>query len=105
MSWIHMDDLIAMILWLMDQPRASGAVNAVSPRAATNLEFSRTLARVLRRPCFIKTPAFLIRLVMGEMSALFLEGQNVRPQVALNEGFRFQFPELEPGLRQLVSRR
>jgi len=103
MSWIHLDDLIGMILWLTEQPKVSGALNAVAPHPATNREFSKTLAHVLRRPCFIKTPAFVIRLAVGEMSIVLLEGQKVLPQAALNAGFRFRYPDLEPALRQLLA--
>jgi uncharacterized protein (TIGR01777 family) len=104
MSWVHLDDLTAMILWLLREPRATGPVNGVAPHAVTNKEFSKTLAGVLGKPCFLKTPGFVLRMAMGEASALLLEGQNVQPQVALNGNFQFQYPDLEKALRNLTDK-
>lgn len=103
MSWIHLDDLTRMIGWLLVQSKLSGAVNAVAPNAATNREFSKTLAGVLHRPCLLRAPAFVIRLALGEASDLLLGGQDVRPQAVLDGGFRFQYPELKSALSQLAS--
>jgi len=104
MSWIHIDDVIGMINWLMGQPKMSGPINAVSPHPATNRDFSRALAKVLRRPLFFKYPASIIRFGSGEMSTLFLEGQNVTPRLALGAGYQFKFPDLDRALRDLYIR-
>lgn len=103
MSWIHLDDLVGMILWLMDKPSVSGPVNGTAPNPATNREFSRTLASTLRRPCLFRVPGFVLKLAMGEMSSILLEGQKALPEAALSGGFAFRYPKLEPALRSLLQ--
>lgn len=104
MSWIHLEDLVRMILWLAERPGASGPVNATAPNPATNEEFSRTLARALGRPCLLRVPAPLLRLAAGEMAEMLLGGQRALPGAALAGGFKFHFPELEPALRDILGR-
>ena len=88
--------------FLLAHPNAHGAVNATAPVPVTNEEFSRTLARVLRRPCVFRAPAFVLRLAMGEMAdALLLTGQRVVPARAQEMGFRFEYETLEPALRAI----
>lgn len=104
--WIHRDDWVALASFLITRPEASGPVNATAPEPVSNEEFSRTLARVLGRPCLFRAPAFLLRLAMGEMAeALLLEGQRVVPARAEEMGFSFRYRELEPALRAIFSRR
>jgi uncharacterized protein (TIGR01777 family) len=98
MSWIHRDDLVALVLWLLDGPGRSGAWNATAPRPATNREFSKALAASLRRPALLPMPAPVVRLLVGGMSHLLLTGQKVLPRRALAEGFTFRYPELGPAL-------
>lgn len=102
-SWIHIRDLAGMILWLLDRPDPPGVVNGAAPNPVSNREFSRTLAKVLGRPCLMPpAPAWMLRLALGEMSSLLLEGQPVVPRAAHAGGFSFRFPELEPALRDLL---
>jgi uncharacterized protein (TIGR01777 family) len=101
MSWIHREDLVALILWLMDDPGRSGAWNATAPRPATNREFSKALAASLRRPALLPMPAPVVRLLVGEMAHLLLTGQKVLPARALAEGFSFRFPELAAALAKV----
>lgn len=103
MSWIHREDLVGMILWLLGNAAARGAYNGTAPAALTNAEFARTLARVLGRPAVLTTPAFALKLAFGEMSGLLLTGQNVVPARALQGGYTFQYPTLEPALRASVG--
>jgi NAD dependent epimerase/dehydratase family enzyme len=82
----------------------SGPLNVTAPGAVTNAEFARTLGRVLGRPAWLKTPAFALRLLLGEMAdALVLGGQRVVPGVARSLGFVFRYEALEPALRQIYS--
>lgn len=101
MSWIHVDDWTAMVAWLIQDERASGAFNATSPSPETNRAFTRTLGRVLRRPAVLHAPAFALRAALGEMSAMVLTGQRVLPAHAEQLGFRFTHRTLEPALRSL----
>ncbi len=104
-SWIHLDDLTRLIEFALDKPSLRGAVNAVSPSPATHLQFQSTLARVLRRPMWVRIPAFLVRAVLGEMSQLLVDGQRVVPRRALVSGFVFRHPDLRGALDHLIGRR
>ncbi|MXY25830.1 MAG: TIGR01777 family protein [Acidobacteria bacterium] len=102
-SWIHMDDLLAMFEWAIANDQVSGVYNGTAPNPATNLAFSRALGRVLRRPAILPAPSFALRLALGEAAELLVQGQHVLPERALAEGFEFRFPEVEPALRDLLS--
>jgi uncharacterized protein (TIGR01777 family) len=100
MSWIGLHDLIRMFLFCLDDTEVSGPFVATAPRPVSNAEFTKTLARVLRRPAIIPVPAFAITAVMGEMGRrLLLDGDFIRPTRITELGFRFEYPELELALR------
>lgn len=101
MSWIHVDDWTAMLSWLIDNERASGAFNATAPGPVTNRAFTRTLGRVLGRPAVLQAPAFVLRVALGEMATVLVTGQRVVPAAAEQLGFRFTYRTLEPALRSL----
>lgn len=104
MSWIHRDDLVAMMQWLLDTPDADGAFNGTAPVPVRNVDFSRTLGRVLRRPAVLPMPAPALRLLVGPMAdELLLSGQQVLPQRAMQAGFRHRYPTLEGALRQILA--
>lgn len=104
MSWIALDDLVRLIIFLLATDTLRGPVNAVAPQAVTNAEFSRTLAHVLHRPAIFPAPAFALRLAMGEMAnELLLYSQRVEPKAAMESGFRFQYPQLETALRHVLK--
>jgi len=104
-SWIALDDLQSAVLFILAQPTLNGPLNLVSPQPATNAEFTRTLARVLRRPALLPAPEGALRWWFGEMAeATLLASTRVRP-VRLEEcGFAFQLPELEKALHHLLRR-
>jgi len=102
--WIHVDDVVRGIEYCMQESGLSGPVNLVSPNPLTNRDFSKALASVLKRPCWAPVPAFVLRIVFGEMSVLLLEGQRVKPEKLENAEFKFQFPEAEVALTDLLSR-
>ena len=104
MPWIHRDDLVALLVATLEDPRFEGPVNATAPAPVTMKEFAATLGRVLHRPAFAPAPAFAIRAAMGEMAALVLDGQRVLPAKASALGFRFRFASLEPALREILDR-
>lgn len=102
MSWIHIDDMVAVLLAAIYQTELVGPINATAPMPVTNKEFSQTLSDVLNRPCLFKVPAFVLRLLLGESADLVLYGQNVLPTKLLNNHFKFQYPTLQVALKQLL---
>ncbi|OKY27905.1 TIGR01777 family oxidoreductase [Thalassotalea sp. PP2-459] len=103
MSWIHIDDMVNAIIYLMEQKAINGAVNMTAPNAVTNQVFSETLAKQLSRPCIFTTPSFVLKLIFGEMSDLFIHGQNVVPKKLLANGFQFEYSQLNSALLDLLS--
>ncbi len=102
MSWIHRDDWVAMVVWAMTTPSVVGPINLTAPEPVTNAEFSRALGSALRRPAWLPTPGFALRLALGEMAdLLILGGQRVLPRVAMSGGFRFAHSTLESALGNL----
>jgi uncharacterized protein len=99
--WIHADDWVALVAWLIRHEDASGPFNAAAPSPVTNQTFTRTLARVLGRPAFFKAPAFAMHLAAGEMADMLLHGQRVMPVRAEQAGFHFAHRTLEPALQSL----
>lgn len=106
MSWIHVDDWASLVTWLLATPDAQGIYNATAPHAATNAEFARALGSALGRPSWLPVPAFVLRLVVGEMAdAALITGQRVVPARALAQGFRFQYTDLGDALRSALALR
>jgi uncharacterized protein (TIGR01777 family) len=104
-SWIALDDAIGAIHHALCEESVRGPVNAVAPEPVSNAEFTRTLARVLRRPTLLPVPAFAARLAFGEMAdALLLAGARALPARLQASGYRFRFPDLESALRHLLGR-
>ncbi len=101
--WIHIGDEVAALRFLIENESASGAFNLSAPNPVTNAEFSRALGRVLGRPAFMRTPAFVLRLVFGEVATVLVEGQRVVPRRLLDSGFAFRFPEAAEALRSLLA--
>ena len=102
MSWIHRQDLLAMISMLIQNDDCRGAFNAVAPAPVRNAEFSQTLAAALRRPAWLPMPPWLLRALLGEAAHLLTSGQRVVPEAALQRGFVFSYPTLAPALKALL---
>lgn len=100
--WIHIDDEVGAIRFLIETPNASGPFNLTAPNPVTNREFAATAGKVLGRPSVFPTPAFMLKLILGEMSTLVLDGQRVVPRALQQAGYEFQFPNLEAALRDLL---
>jgi uncharacterized protein (TIGR01777 family) len=96
--WIHIDDLVALILAILDDAGIRGPVNANAPEPVRNAELTRTLARVLRRPAPLRVPAFLLRLALGELAGELLGSRRAVPARALAHGFAFAHADLEAAL-------
>ena len=103
MPWIHLDDQIGAIRYLMGNSNAKGAYNLIAPQATSNAEFMRTLAKVLRRPYWFPVPAVLMRLALGEMSVLITDGRFAQPKRLLEHGYTFRFPKLEGALKNIFN--
>ncbi len=103
--WIHLDDLVNVFRFLLDCPEADGVFNTAAPQTVTNADFGRTVSRVMRRPFWLPAPAIALKLVLGEMSAVVLEGQRVVPKRLLEMGFRFQYERLQPALEDVLVRK
>ena len=101
MAWIHIEDMLNGIEFLMRSTDAHGVYNMTSPNPNTNHFFSLALARRLERPCIFKVPAFVLKTLMGESSDLVLYGQKVVPERLLAEGFQFTYPVLKDALKAL----
>jgi uncharacterized protein (TIGR01777 family) len=103
LSWIHIHDLVRLILFAIETPTVSGPLNGTAPTPVTNDTFGRNVGHVLRRPHWLPVPAFAFKLLFGEMASLLLEGQRVLPEKALQAGFQFDFPTAEAALRELFD--
>ena len=104
-SWISIDDLVGVIHHALMTESLSGAVNAVAPQPVTNLQFTKTLGRVLGRPTIFPMPAFAARLALGEMANdLLLASARVVPAKLNESGYAFRHPDLESALRRVLAR-
>ena len=102
-AWIHLQDHLRILRFLMDHETLEGPFNATAPAPVTQRAFARALGRVLRRPALLPAPAPLLRLLLGEQAEVLLGSQRAVPERLLKAGFRFDFPELEPALRRAVA--
>lgn len=103
MPWLHIDDQVKAIRFLIETPTTTGAYNLSAPNPVSNAEFAQTLAKVIGRPALIPTPAAALKLALGAelAEALLLTGQNTLPQRLQEAGFEFDHPQLEEALRSL----
>ena len=104
MPWIHINDQIALIDFLLHRNEASGPYNACAPKPVRNRDFAKTLGSVLHRPSFMPMPALVLKVGLGELSLLLLGGQRATPARLLKAGFTFQFTDLRAALDDLSSR-
>jgi hypothetical protein len=104
MSWIHIDDECAAIRHLIANENAEGVYNLVAPNPVQNKEFVKTLAKVLGRMAIFPAPELALRVALGELAATLLDSQRVSAQKLLDLGFAFQYPTLEPALRNLLKK-
>ena len=104
LPWIHLADYVNAVRFLLDTERARGPFNLVAPEASTNAEFMKTLARAMQRPYWFHVPAPLMRLAIGEMSVVVLEGRKSVPQKLTEAGFQFKFPTLASALADLYKK-
>lgn len=102
-SWIHMDDLVRAVDFIVGKPELNGPVNLVSPNPATNLELTKTLCRILHRPAILPVPEFMLRLIFRKGAEALTKGQNVLPGKLNQHGFIFAYPQLAEAIANLIS--
>ena len=100
-SWIHRDDVIALVARSLGDASMRGAYNAVAPDAVAQADFAAAAGRALHRPVWLRVPAAPVRLLAGEMAQLFVDGQRVVPRRLLDAGYAFRFPTLRAALDDL----
>lgn len=103
MSWIHLDDLVSLVEFMLKESTVRGAFNATSPYPVTNAEFTKALGQALHRPAFMPVPSFALRLMYGEMAETVLASQRVIPDAAVRAGFTFNFPDVFAALERIVA--
>lgn len=101
LSWIHIEDMVEAVVFLLENTRCKGVYNLTAPTPVSNAQFSQALATVLRRPNLFRVPVLAMELLMGEGAALVTTGQSVLPQRLLDAGYHFRFAQLDTALRDL----
>jgi hypothetical protein len=105
MSWIHIKDMIGILQFCLSDLGLKGPINATSPNAVTNKEFSRALASVLKRPAVIPLPEIIVKVLFGEMGTeLLLQGQRIYPRRILEAGFEYEYSDLRLALLDILKK-
>lgn len=102
-SWIHRHDHIGLIRWALVNNHVSGPLNAVAPGPVTMKTFCEVLGRVLHRPSWLPVPEFAFKMLLGELGTLMTTGQRVTPAKAMEGGYKFQYPTLEPAFQAILT--
>ena len=103
MSWVHIDDLVDLYIYAVENEKLSGVYNGTAPEPLTNKVFSKVLGKVLGKPVLFPVPPFVLKLALGEMSQLVTQGQFVSPKRTLESGFEFQYPRLASALSDILK--
>ncbi len=103
-SWIHHADEVGLILFAMDEPKVRGPLNATAPEPVTNRQLAKALGKAMGRPSFAPVPAFALKLRFGEVANVVIKGQRVIPKKAQDLGYRFQFPDVDAALRDIMAK-
>jgi hypothetical protein len=103
MPWIHLHDLVSLLMHAAESDHLHGPVNAVGPNAVRNSEFTKAFAAALHRPAFLPIPYFGLRVLFGEFAKILFASQRVVPQAAERSGFNFQFPTIETALAEIFA--
>ena len=101
--WMHLEDLMAAILFILEHQEVSGPLNFCTPTPVRYRDLAKTLGEALGRPSFMLAPAFMIRLAMGEFGDVFLASQRMIPDRLLNYGFSFQYPDIRSAIQSIVA--
>ena len=102
-SWIHMEDLLRAVEFILEDDQKDGIYNMVSPGHCKNIDFTQQLAKALNRPAFLGVPATALKWIYGKGSEVVTKGQAVLPQRLMTEGFKFKYPDIKSALREVVD--
>ncbi|WP_070138704.1 TIGR01777 family oxidoreductase [Bacillus mycoides] len=102
LSWIHIDDVVRMIDFIIHKKEIDGPFNITAPTPIRMKEFGEIIATITRRPHWLPVPSFVLRALLGEMSILVLEGQHVLPNKAIEHGYRYTFPTVNHALQNIL---
>lgn len=102
-SWIHVDDIVNLILKALTTPEMSGVYNATAPHPVRMAELCTTMGEVMNRPSWLPVPAFAMEAMLGDGAVLVLEGQKVLPQRTLSSGFTYEYSHLKPALSEILK--
>lgn len=105
MPWIHIEDLIRLVIFAIENASVQGAINACSPNPVSNEELSRTVAAVLHKPCIFRIPAFVLKILFGEFAVYLIKGKKVVPKKTLELGFHFNFTDIKLAVENLLSKK
>jgi len=103
MSWIHVDDLVEMLVFVLMNGSVRGPVNGVAPEPVRNSAFTKALGRALHRPTVFPVPVIGLKAAFGEMASVLLASQRILPDAATSAGFRYRFPDLDKALDACVN--
>ena len=101
-SWIHLDDIVSLIIQALTKPTMEGVYNATAPQPVRMNNLSTTMGNVMNRPSWLPVPGFAIEAILGDGAKVVLEGQQVLPKRTLESGFEFQYPNLPSALKQIL---
>lgn len=101
--WIHLEDLMAALVFIFDHPQVAGPLNFCAPYPVTNRDLAASLGKTLHRPAVMPAPAFMMRLVLGEFSQVLLGSQRTVPRKLLDHGFKFQYQGIDAALEAILS--
>ncbi|MEH2139481.1 TIGR01777 family oxidoreductase [Nostoc sp.] len=102
-SWIHVDDLVNLIIQALTKPEIEGVYNATAPNPVKMADLSQALGQVMNRPSWLPVPAFAIEALLGDGAIVVLEGQQVLPKRTVETGFEYKYPNLQSALRQILN--
>ncbi|MBW4446434.1 MAG: TIGR01777 family oxidoreductase [Spirirestis rafaelensis WJT71-NPBG6] len=102
-SWIHLDDIVNLIVEALSKPEMQGVYNATAPNPVRMGELSQTMGQIMNRPSWLPVPSFAIEALLGDGAIVVLEGQQVQPKRTLETGFKYQYPNLNPALAQILK--
>ncbi|NJL10239.1 MAG: TIGR01777 family protein, partial [Calothrix sp. SM1_7_51] len=102
-SWVHLDDVVGLIIKSLNSTEMEGVYNATSPNPVRMAEFCQNLAGVINRPSWLPVPSFALEALLGDGAIVVLEGQQVIPKRTLESGYQYQYPNLQPALAQILK--